>query len=559
MTELLASGAVDDLLRDLDADKVSVRTGAVTALTTPPLPGDPVLVLPRLIDVMTRDTNENVRSHVVGRLGVFGAAAVPALLALVADSGQPASLRVQAAVSLGKVADPAAIEVLAEVLAGADDLRVRHAALAALERIGGPDAARVITQALARIGNDELRARAVMTLRGFGPSEAAGAAVEALLDTPSGPKSAAAAVRALPVLLGARAVPRLTGIAATGESAGLRRRAVEELASMDAALGVVPLCRSLLLDTAPEVRAAAAAGLAALPPTPAMVTALLEIGREHRLEPADVDGRQIAAALERATRDGFGDGTTPVDHLVQAATTVDRPWPYLATLILALCGDSTRAGEQVNEFERRHQVGADDLRWLRIELGGQTALDPILAQLRQDLSEYFQVPVHKLNEATREHWERTLSDARIGFRIRMAMSVVVFIIGAVLVVASSWQFLFGGLDPAAAWGAGGSFVGGLGAMLLVVYSGPLRDIREAVADLATSNAIFIAYVHRVLQASHTFTALYLRERVTLDEAEHAGRLMQEAMRDSVAALRESGSGAGAGSGSCAGSGSGDGP
>ena len=74
-------------------------------------------------------------------------------------------------------------------------------------------------------------------------------------------------------------------------------------------------------------------------------------------------------------------------------------------------------------------------------------------------------------------------------------------------------------------------------MLLVIYSGPLRGVRAAVADLATSNAVDISYVHRVLQASHTFSALSMREQMTLAQAELASRLMRDAMLDSVAALQ----------------------
>jgi len=222
---------------------------------------------------------------------------------------------------------------------------------------------------------------------------------------------------------------------------------------------------------------------------------------------------------------------------MELAATRAQSWPYLAALILALCGDSARAGEELNQFERRRNLPPNSLSWLRIELGGSIALDPILTQLRQDLREYFQDPVSKLNDETQRQWTRTLVDARSGFRIRMAMSVVVFVVGLSLLITSCWRFLFGSLDSVELWGAGVSFVSGLTSMLLVIYSGPLRDIRKAVEDLAASNAIFIAYIHRVLQVSHTFTALYMRERVSFDEADRAAHLMQTAMKESIDALK----------------------
>jgi hypothetical protein len=53
---------------------------------------------------------------------------------------------------------------------------------------------------------------------------------------------------------------------------------------------------------------------------------------------------------------------------------------------------------------------------LRIEIGGEVTLDPIPARLESDLSEFFQQPVAKLNEETRENSAASVADARRGFR-----------------------------------------------------------------------------------------------------------------------------------------------
>jgi hypothetical protein len=118
----------------------------------------------------------------------------------------------------------------------------------------------------------------------------------------------------------------------------------------------------------------------------------------------------------------------------------------------------------------------------------------------------------------------------------MVMSIVVFALGVVLVVASSAQFLFGDLDTTAAWGTGGTFVGGLTTMLLVTYSGPLKDIRQSMSDLGSATVAFIGYVHQVLQISHTFTALYLRDRITFDDLDKSSKLLRDATRDTIDAL-----------------------
>jgi hypothetical protein len=494
-------------------------------------------VIPALVSVMQKDPNDNVRSLVAQRIVEWGTPAITPLLSLLQDQEEKPFIRVQSALALGRAKAASAANALGSIVTSNDDEKVQFAAVTALESLGSPTAGDELVEAIGRIHDDNLRARAVTVLGSIGSVQPAGPVIDALLDPLSGPRTAAAAITALPKLIGADAIPRLSQIAQSSAPERLRERAVVQIGTLADPQTIEPLVWNLLVDPSHTVRARAAEALAGLPPTPAMIGALVECGEQQRLQSNDVEIALVALALGPANKDGYADNTTPISRLLEVATAHPTGWPFLATLILAASGDATHAGQEVNEFERRPGVAPDTLRWLRIELGGTTALDPILAQLRSDLREYFQVPVHMLNEQTRGEWQKTLSDARWGFRVRMAMSVVVFVVGVFLIVASSCLFLFGSLDATAAWGAGVSFVGGLSAMLLVVYSGPLRDIREAVRDLGSSNAIFIAYVHRVLQASHTFSALYLREKMTLDDAERTAGLMQDAMHASIEALK----------------------
>lgn len=116
------------------------------------------------------------------------------------------------------------------------------------------------------------------------------------------------------------------------------------------------------------------------------------------------------------------------------------------------------------------------------------------------------------------------------------MSLTVFILGALLVVVSASAALFGELDQTAMFGAGTSFVGGLGAMLAVTYRGPLRDVRDSVRDLGSATVLFTGYTHRVLQISHVFSAAYLRGEADLATVEQTTRLLEEASRTTSALL-----------------------
>jgi hypothetical protein len=118
----------------------------------------------------------------------------------------------------------------------------------------------------------------------------------------------------------------------------------------------------------------------------------------------------------------------------------------------------------------------------------------------------------------------------------MIMSVVVFVAGMTLLYYASRELLFGNLSPERLLGPGISFASGLGTMLLVVYTGPLKEIRRSMIDLGAASAAFIAYVHRVLQVSHTFSAYYLDGKMTFTENAASCALIEKAMRDTVAML-----------------------
>jgi hypothetical protein len=74
-------------------------------------------------------------------------------------------------------------------------------------------------------------------------------------------------------------------------------------------------------------------------------------------------------------------------------------------------------------------------------------------------------------------------------------------------------------------------------MLLVIYRGPLREIRNSVNDLGIASAAFIAYIHRVLQISHTFSFHYLKQQITFDAVEKSSKLIKEAMSDTTGRLQ----------------------
>jgi hypothetical protein len=225
------------------------------------------------------------------------------------------------------------------------------------------------------------------------------------------------------------------------------------------------------------------------------------------------------------------------DVLIQAARDPKnqdiRMSGILAGLLIACeAGDAEQAGNRINAYERDHNVPSSELRNIRLQVGGP-ALSGIL---QTNLETYFQRPIYELNTSTLNGWQMALNKARTGFTVRLWMSGLVFGAGFVLLLVSSWRLLYPDASNTHIIESFAPFAAGLGTMLLIVYAGPLKDIRQSVSDLATANAVFIAYVHRILETSHTFSYYYLHEEITFEDMAKSSALIKEAMENAVRSL-----------------------
>jgi hypothetical protein len=217
----------------------------------------------------------------------------------------------------------------------------------------------------------------------------------------------------------------------------------------------------------------------------------------------------------------------------------DRMTGILAELLVGACGrDVARAADLIQAYESRENLSPKQLEGLRVHVGGPDALKSVVQGLRDNLDMQFRGPMTQLNVATMDSWRRTIRWAQIGFTSRMIMSLVVFVVGIVLLVVSAHQFMSGGVVREKLFGASTSLVGGVGMMLAVVYSGPLTDIRGSVNDLAIASAAFIAYVHRVLEISHTFSLCLLKGGINFDEMAKSSHMISDAMKETIDCLEK---------------------
>jgi HEAT repeat protein len=518
----------------LGSSKTTDRQRAVDALAER---GGPEAV-ELISNCLRSDRNENLRSHCAARLGTMGPTALPALAEALGKEDYPRSVRVSAAHALVHLGAPA-VAALSKAACSDPADTVRSAAVQALTQCGGPEATKGLLGALAATRTRWLQADIVHAL-GQTNDPAALDAVKRMTHSPD--------TRVARAALGAVAQidrPSLTTLAADlfdlGTDVRVRRRLATELSAGASGPDVGPLAQALISDPDEGVRAAAAEGLAQFSDVAAKLDAILaEIQLRHRGRTELPCPSIVRAARFPADAPGIDRLT---EELLKRATKATPPLTGILADILVANGegDPDAVGRAIDAYETAHRIDGKVLQLLRIEVGGTVTLDPILAMIQENLRQNFQVPIYKLNDLTTEMWASTISSARRAFTIRTVMSICVFVIGVALIAASIALFVSGKLTTAQAVGSGTAFTGGLVATLLTVYSGPLKDIRQSVSDLGAANVAFIAFVHQVLQVSHTFTAHYMQGTVSFDEAQQAAQIITLASNTATAALAATGS------------------
>lgn len=313
--------------------------------------------------------------------------------------------------------------------------------------------------------------------------------------------------------------------------------ALEQIADKSA----IPfLAEAIVEDPMAEVRNAAISALTKLPDWQAKTDQVVEFLQSSRQERATINNIGIVRAIKPPDSELVRDRYLLTDYLVGRAVSFSSD-PRMTAIMAKLIIDSTDgilsvAGERVNAHKQKYKVTEAVLQTLRVEIGGTTALNPILGQLQEDLKTYFQEPIAVLNEETRTMWRTTIKQARVGFIMRAVMSGVVFALGAIMVSVSFWYFLAGRLALETFFGPGVAFVGGVALMLNTIYRGPLNNIRKAVNDVGVASTAFIGYIHRVQQISHTFSFLYLQQQISAEELHKLGVLIEDAMDDTIRLL-----------------------
>ncbi len=216
--------------------------------------------------------------------------------------------------------------------------------------------------------------------------------------------------------------------------------------------------------------------------------------------------------------------------------TAQRPMlGILAGLIIESAGRNlNRANQVVRAYQDEHHLPAIRFKHLLAEMNNILTSDEWATRLETT----FQTPLKETEKQIHAMWQASIRSVLDGMILRRRLSAALFIVSFVTIVVALGLFISADTGLAA-------LLTLLGLVLLITavfYSGPVRDTKKTLMDIGVANAVYAAYVQRTLEISNGFTRLYLQGELNSKEIEKSNRLIGEAMKEAVNALRSEGSG-----------------
>ena len=524
----------DEILLEklLNSKKTSDRESAVRQLGE--IGGEKAIK--SLAKVVLADSNDNLRKFGVEQLDKIGPPlATPVLLQCLQDEAKQ-FIKHAAIIALGHSGNISIIEPIKAILINNPKTNIGLACIDSLVSLPFPDVAPTLATIVKVDLDPTLKAYLIKKIGELGDGKQA-ILVEDYINKNHDEKVRLATLTALNKLAPLVFVRRVATFAENDASTKVRKR-IAALLSNGQGDAIELLFRLLCFDSNMTVKQTSQTSLAKITQWELKLEKLIHVLEQEKPRVSSLDTDMMVLALTGFDLDNKQLRDQLLEKLILVAIASDKILvPVYAALVVSAADRSqSKAGQYIEQVQIKHQLDYKDMEQLRVEVGGAHALSPLFNRLEEDLKVFFQEPIQDLNRETKIEWKKTIQTARIGFLVRMSMSCIVFIAGMLLLAIASYQFLFNQLSGNQLWGAGVSFVSGISAMLLVIYTGPLKDIRRAVSDMGSTNAAFIAYIHRILQISHTFSAKYLAQSISFDDTEHSCKLISEAMLDTVSKL-----------------------
>lgn len=175
-------------------------------------------------------------------------------------------------------------------------------------------------------------------------------------------------------------------------------------------------------------------------------------------------------------------------------------------------------------------------RELMQEIGGALAYQKLYTRTNA-VNQYLKA-LEDEGEKVRQLFERTINEARGGFKVAMLMDILVFLIGLSLITASAGLILWrgGSLDSWAGVGMSGG-LGVLGVLYSILIARPRRQVRESVDHLMNLKVVFLAYLRQLHQADQAYTKRLMdNELINTEELGNFTKMVGTTMTEAIGQL-----------------------
>ncbi|XRA97181.1 HEAT repeat domain-containing protein [Pycnococcus provasolii] len=176
-------------------------------------------------------------------------------------------------------------------------------------------------------------------------------------------------------------------------------------------------------------------------------------------------------------------------------------------------------------------------RRLLVEMGGASAMRKISA--RSASVDAYRETVKEAEQSMQKMFAHTMADAQRGFHIALAMDVIVFVIGVLLIAASGVQAIT--KDESASWAGVGATAGGgaLATMYSLLIAKPRQQVKAAVDHQMWIKMVFLGYLRELQQADQSFGRRMLEDRLmTEEELNGFKRAIQDTMTKGLIHMRQ---------------------
>ncbi len=349
------------------------------------------------------------------------------------------------------------------------------------------------------------------------------------------------AVGALRISESEGAVDCLAGTLVTNINFRVKRQAIDALGKLGSTRCILPLLEALIAEKNEDLQAKISEALKGIDDWQEKGNQLVAHLTKSGVRRDQLNSKLVLTAIQPRKELLAQNPHLLTDFLIGAAVKQfkDKRLLRIYTELIKVNANNNDSviNEQLERFGKEKKISEEILQAVRVEIGGEETLRPLLNKLEENLLEYFQKPIDKLNTETQSVWKRTIFLANLGFVTRLIINVAIFVIGVYFMIDSYRQIVAGNLTTEQVAALMAVFIGGGATMFYSFIKFPLSQMRQAVTDVGLANVAFISYIHRVLQISHTFSYFYLNGDINFEEIKSAASQIESNSHGAILTLK----------------------